>query len=72
MIVCDGQLSGEFNGFEDQDTIFEFLNGQKWRQHTYYYHYHYAFMPTAKVVREGSRYVLHVSGVQPTVEVTSA
>lgn len=71
MIVCDGQLSGEFNGFEDQETVFKFLNGQKWRQETYYYRYHYAFMPTAKVVRESSRYVPHVSGVQPTVEVTS-
>lgn len=71
MTVCDGQLSGEFSGFEHLDTIFEFLNGKKRRQETYYYHYHAAFLPTAKVVRERSRYVLHVSEVQPTVEVTS-
>lgn len=70
MVVCEGQLSGEFNGFEDQNTVFEFHGGQKWRQVLYYYYYYYAYMPRAKVVRDGGRYILHVSGVQPTVEVT--
>ena len=36
----------------------------------YYYYYYYAYMPRAKVVRFGGRYILHVSDVQPTVEVT--
>ncbi|OSR74441.1 hypothetical protein BV326_01260 [Pseudomonas syringae pv. actinidiae] len=29
MVVCEGQLSGQFNGFEDQNTVFEFHGGQK-------------------------------------------
>ena len=66
MVVCEGQLSSEFEGFEDQNTVFEFHGGQKWRQVLYYY----AYMPRVKVVRDGGRYILHVSGVQPTVEVT--
>jgi hypothetical protein len=47
-------MSGEFNGFEDQNTIFEFHGGQKWRRVLYYYYY-YAYMPRAKVVRDGGR-----------------
>lgn len=31
MIVCEGQLSGDFEGFDDTNTIFEFYNGQKWQ-----------------------------------------
>ena len=66
MVDCEGQLSSEFKGFEDQNTVFEFHGGQKWRQVLYYY----AYMPRVKVIRDGGRYILHVSGVQPTVEVT--
>ncbi|PMQ06249.1 hypothetical protein PseAD21_28690 [Pseudomonas sp. AD21] len=74
MIVCEGRLSGEFKGFEDQDTEFEFYGGQKWRQATYYYHYHYhyAYMPQAKVVRNGGKLMLQVSGMNVGVEVVPA
>ena len=72
MIVSKGQLSGEFQGFNDQDTIFEFYGGRKWRQATYKYYYHYAYMPQAKVVQEGGRYTLHVTGLNSSVEVYPA
>lgn len=72
MVVCEGQLSGEFKGFEDQNTIFAFHGGQKWRQAMYYYYYYYAYMPRARVVRESGRYILHVTGVHVTVEVVPA
>ncbi|KPG91911.1 hypothetical protein AEQ67_28440 [Pseudomonas sp. RIT-PI-q] len=72
MIVSTGQLSGEFQGFNDQDTIFEFTGGRKWRQATYKYCYYYAYMPHAKVVQEGGRYTLYVTGLNNSVEVHPA
>ena len=72
MIISNGQLSGEFKGFNDQDTIFEFYGGRKWRQATYKYSYHYAYMPQAKVIREGGKHVLYVTGMKGSVEVHPA
>ena len=37
MIVTDGYLEGNFEGFKDFDTIFEFDNGAKWQQDEYKY-----------------------------------
>lgn len=68
MIVCEGQLSGDFEGFDDTDTIFEFYNGQKWQQAVY----SYSYMPQAKVVQEGGVYQLHVQGMKGSVEVKRA
>ncbi len=74
MIVIDGQLKGSFRGFKNRDTIFEFSSGgkKKWKQTEYKYLYHYAYMPRAKVVQEGSRYVLYVEGLSDSVEVRPA
>ncbi|GMG90489.1 hypothetical protein Cmtc_17090 [Cupriavidus sp. TKC] len=55
-------MAGEFAWFNDQNTIFEFYGGGKWRQRAYHYQYHYAYMPQAKVVLEDGRYVLYVAG----------
>ncbi len=74
MIVIEGQLRGSFRGFKNRDTIFEFSSGgrKKWKQVEYKYLYHYAYMPRAKVVDEGGRYVLHVEDVSESVEVRPA
>lgn len=72
MVFFEGQLKGSFKGFKNRDTIFEFYGGQKWRQTEYKYHYHYAYMPRAKIVQEGGRYILHVDGMDDTVEVQPA
>ncbi|MCD5981177.1 hypothetical protein KDX39_00025 [Pseudomonas sp. CDFA 610] len=72
MIVCEGQLSGDFEGFDDTDTIFEFYNGQKWQQAVHSYSYFYSYMPQAKVVQEGGVYRLHVQGMMGSVEVKRA
>lgn len=69
MIVEEGQLKGAFNGFKDAGTVFEFFAGRKWQQAAYKYHYHYAYMPRAKVIQEGSRYMLQVEGMNDSVEV---
>lgn len=34
-IVQEGRLKGAFTGFKDQNTVFEFANGRKWRQKSY-------------------------------------
>lgn len=68
-VVERGQLAGEFTGFSDQTTVFEFFGGGRWRQAHYFYHYHYAYMPRARVEREGGRHMLYVDGVGQGVEV---
>lgn len=52
----------------NRDTILELSGGRKWRQAEYKYHYHYAYMPRAKIIQEGGRYVLHVEGMGDVVE----
>lgn len=69
MIIEDGQLKGSFKGFKNRETIFEFYGGRKWQQAEYKYNYHYAYMPRAKVVEKGGRYVLEVEGMSDSVEV---
>lgn len=72
MIVVDGQLKGSFEGFKNRDTVFEFHGGRKWCQAEYRYNYHYAYMPRAKVIQEGGRYMLHVDDMSDAVEVRPA
>jgi len=69
MIIEQGQLKGSFKGFKDRDTLFEFYGGCRWQQAEYKYNYHYAYMPRAKVVDKGGRYVLEVEGMSNSVEV---
>lgn len=69
-VIEEGQLDGEFTGFEDTDRVFTFYgSGRKWRQRRYHYHYHYAYMPRAKVVERNGAYYLEVSGVGVSIEV---
>ena len=70
--IIEGRLKGTFNGFKDTKTIFEFSNGQKWKQKSYHYLYHYAYMPQAKVVEEKGYYMLIVEGVNDSIEVCRA
>jgi len=71
-LIEEGQLHGEFRGFRDRDTVFQFHGGKTWRQAEYKYHYHYAYMPRAKVVEEGGRDILYVEGVDDSVAVRPA
>jgi hypothetical protein len=68
-VVEEGQLKGAFKGFKDRDTMFEFHVGGIWRQDEYKYLYQYAYMPFARVVDEGGRYMLHVEGIDEPVAV---
>ena len=68
-IVEEGRLKGQFKGFHNRETTFHFQGGSAWQQNEYKYHYHYAYMPDAKVVNEGGRYLLYVDGIDEPVEV---
>lgn len=72
MIVEEGQLKGSFKGFKNRNTVFEFRGGRKWQQDTFQYSYHYAYMPHAKVVQEGTSYMLYVDGMSSPVVVRRA
>ena len=69
MVVHGGTLKGAFKGFRDRETVFEFTDGQRWRQNEYKYHYHYAYRPDAKILQKGSTYFIEVEGVDESVEV---
>ncbi len=69
-IIEQGQLDGDFEGFENTDRMFTFSSSRtKWRQNEYRYHYHYAYRPQARVVEQNGRYYLEVDGVGLKVEV---
>lgn len=69
MVEEEGQLKGAFKGFKNRDTIFEFHGGRKWKQAEYKYNYYYEYMPHAKVLYKGGRYLLTVEGMTDSVEV---
>lgn len=68
-IIEDGQLDGEFNGFEDEKVTFEFSNGNKYQQDEYKYNYHYAYRPDAKVIDTNGSLYLEVDGMSEKVRV---
>jgi len=70
-IIEKGQLEGSFTGFNNTDTVFKFVGGNRWRQAEYNYYYHYAYMPDAKVIYKNGSYFLLVEGIEETVEVIS-
>lgn len=68
-VVCEGRISSDFSGF-DGDSVFEFDNGQIWKQAAYKYSYHYAYYPEAIVVDGLNGLELHVEDMDDPVQVT--
>jgi len=68
-VIEEGQLKGSINGFKNRDTVFQFFGGRKWKQNEYKYQYHYAYMPLAKVIESGGRYMLEIEGMSGSVAV---
>jgi len=66
--VLSGVIVSDFNGF-DGDSIFEFENGEIWKQAEYNYDYHYAYRPEAIIISGPNGTVLHVEGMSETVSV---
>lgn len=69
MTFFQGTIKGQFRGFKNRDTIFEFTNGSIWKQNEYKYPYHYAYRPEATILEQGGAYHLKVEGVSETVQV---
>ncbi|MEI8044519.1 MAG: hypothetical protein WCL11_24125 [Verrucomicrobiota bacterium] len=66
--VIESQLEGESEGFAE-DTIFQLVNGQIWRQTQYRYRYHYAYRPKVLILNDGSGYKIKLDGIDETVSV---
>lgn len=67
-VLKNSSLSDEFEGWDD-DKIYEFDDGTKWKLASYTYSYSYSYRPKAKLLTDGSRYYLEVEGMGAAVEV---
>lgn len=68
LVVTDGRIDGNFEGWSG-NTRFRFTNGQVWEQAVYKYRYHYAFMPRAKILSDGGRFLLEIDGINERLPV---
>jgi hypothetical protein len=48
--IYKGTIKGKFLGFKNSYTIFEFADGQKWRQNENKYLHQYLYNPEAQIV----------------------
>ncbi len=68
-VISKGTIKGKFKGFKNSYTIFEFMDGQKWRQNESKFLNHYAYNPEAQIVFKDEKYYLEVKGISEIVEV---
>lgn len=66
-VIEEGQIKSEFNGFKDENTIFELQSDSKWQQSEYKYNYHYEFMPKVRIIEELGNYYLQVDSMNDKV-----
>ena len=65
-----GVLRGLFQGFDGPGTIYEFTDGERWRQVCDTVRPHRAFMPDARITKNGEKYFLQVEALNVFVEVS--
>jgi hypothetical protein len=68
-VIYKGMIKGKFMGFKNGYNIFEFADGQKWRQNENKFLHHYAFNPEAQIFQKEGKYYLEVKGVSEPVEI---
>jgi hypothetical protein len=68
-VITEGQLKGSIRGFHNRETIFQFTNGEIWRQEEYKYLYQYLYMPEATVLDGPDGIVIRIEGIDDTVRV---
>jgi len=61
------RIISDFKGWSG-DTLFQFENGQTWKQAKYQYKYFYAYRPEVKVVKIGTHHIMTVKGKGIRVE----
>lgn len=67
-VKVKSRIVGEFNGWSG-DTLFEFDNGQIWKQSKYKYKYKYKYRPKVEIIKDGSRHYLKVDCMSELIEV---
>ncbi|MDH3328318.1 MAG: hypothetical protein OEM01_03720 [Desulfobulbaceae bacterium] len=72
MIIEEGHLRGVVTGFVNKNTVFEFLDGNRWIQAEYRKNSHDAFMPHARIRDIRGRYFIEIDGINDQVEVKRA
>jgi len=66
--IKDSCITDEFEGW-DEDLIYEFDDGSKWKLVSFHYSYTYSYRPRAKIKTDGIRFFLEVEGMGDPVEV---
>lgn len=66
--VMETRMAGDFTGW-DGGTVFEFANGQVWRQTSFGTLHHYLRSPKVTLVATGSGWRLQVEGVPQSIYV---
>ncbi|WP_120405597.1 hypothetical protein [Halobacteriovorax sp. BALOs_7] len=67
-IKVRSRIRGSFEGW-DGDSLFQFENGQVWKQAKYQYKYVYKYRPRVEILQDGSRYFLKVESVNELIQV---
>lgn len=60
-LITESYINGAFKGWSG-DSIFEFVNGQIWKQSIYRYKYRYKYRPLVRVWSGSGGYFLEVDG----------
>lgn len=64
----ESRIDGEFEGW-DGETIFQLLNGTRWKQYKYAYKYSYKYRPKVRIWKDGSKFFLDVEGLNKMLQV---
>jgi len=67
-VVSKGTIKGKFTGFKSS-KIFEFTDGQKWRQSEAKFVNYFAVNPEVEITQKDGKYFIEVRGLEKTVEV---
>jgi len=59
--VYEGQIDGEFNGWEGE-TVYKLMDGHIIQQASYHYHYHYAYSPKVIIYKASGGLMIKIDG----------
>ena len=68
-VISRGTIKGKFKGFKNSSTIFEFTDGQKWRQSEAKFVNYFAVNPEVEIIQKDGKYYMEVRGLDKTIEV---
>lgn len=68
-VISKGTIKGKFKGFKNSYTVFELMDGQKWRQNESKFVNYFAVNPEVEIIQKDGKYYMEVKGLEQTVEV---